>query len=193
MKPKLWATLAIVILVFGISCQRESSNTILQKKGKSQTDVLQLHQQIDSLSSIGEFNPEFAKEYIAKTEEFVEKYPENPMSADFLYKAGLMAMTVAKASETSEETELYSQKALAIFDNIQKIYPDFSGVKNSMLNKGVVYDDILHDYENAEIYYRAFIAKYPTDTLAINIESYLQYLGKSPEDIIAEIEQNRKK
>jgi TolA-binding protein len=48
----------------------------------------------------------------------------------------------------------------------------------------VVYDDILHDYKNAEILYREFIVRYPTDTLAMNIESYLQYLGKSPEDII---------
>jgi hypothetical protein len=152
-----------------------------------------MYQQIDSLSSIGEFNPEFAKDYITKTEEFAEKYPEDPMSAEFLYNAGLMAMAVAKASEDVEETELYCQKALTIFNDIQKIYPEFSGVKNCILNKGVIYDDILHDYENAEIYYRAFIARYSTDTLAINIESYLQYLGKSPEDIMAEIENNSKK
>jgi tetratricopeptide (TPR) repeat protein len=185
MKSNLWVNLATVILIFGISCQRESSNTILQQKGKSQTDVLQLYQQIDSLGSMGEFNPEFAKEYIEKTGEFVEKYPEDPMSADFLYKAGLMAMTVAKASEDLEETDLYSQKALTIFDDIQKIYPEFGGIKTCILNKGVVYDDILHDYENAEVHYRAFIARYPTDTLAINLESYLQYLGKTPEEIIA--------
>jgi len=193
MKLKLRAFCAIIILIFGVSCQSESNNTVLQNKGKSQTDVLQLYQQIDSLGSIGEFNSEFAKDYITKTEEFTEKYPEDPMSAEFLYKAGLMAMTVAKSSENQEKTEFYSQKALAIFDKIQKIYPEFGGIKNCILNKGVVYDDILHDYENAKIYYQTFIAKYPTDTLAINIESYLQYLGKSPEDILAEIEQNKKK
>jgi hypothetical protein len=181
MKLKLWAYFAIVILIFGASCQRESSNTVLQKKGKSQTDVLQLYQQIDSLGSIGEFNPEFAKEYITKTEEFTEQYPEDIMSAEFLYKAGLMAMTVAKSSENQEETEFYSQKALAIFDNIQKVYPDYSGVKTCILNKGAVYEYILLDYVNAEIYYRAFIARYPTDTLAINLEVYLQNLGKYPE------------
>jgi tetratricopeptide (TPR) repeat protein len=111
-----------------------------------------------------------------------------PMSAEFLYKAGLMAMTVAKTSGNSEETILYTQKALAIFENIQKIYPEFNGIRNCIINKGIIYEDILHDYENAEIFYREFIARYPTDTLAINLASYLQYLGKTPEDIMSEIE-----
>jgi hypothetical protein len=50
----------------------------------------------------------------------------------------------------------------------------------------MIYEDILHDYENAEIFYREFIARYPADSLAINLESYLPYLGKSPEEIILE-------
>jgi tetratricopeptide (TPR) repeat protein len=186
MKQKLLISLAGVILVFGISCHRESNNTILQKKGKSQTCLLQLYHQMDSLSSIGEFNPEFALDYIAHAEEFVEKYPEDPMSAEFLYKAGLTAITLAKASENREETESFCQKAFAICDNIQKIYPEFSGIKNCYLYKGMIYEDILQDYENAEFFYREFIARYPTDSLAVNIEAYLPYLGKSPEEIILE-------
>jgi len=192
MKDKILINFSIFLLFLGISCQRESNNTVLQQKGKSQTNVLQLYQQIDSLGSVGEFNAHLAKDYIIKTEEFTEQYPEDPMSAEFLYKAGLMAMTLAKASEDSAEMMIFSEKALTIFDDIQKIYPEFGSVKNCILNKGVVYDDILHDYVNAEVYYRTFIARYPTDTLAINIESYLQYLGKSPEDILLDVEKDKK-
>ncbi|MCL2246111.1 MAG: hypothetical protein FWC10_03250, partial [Lentimicrobiaceae bacterium] len=127
--------------------------------------------------------------YIAKAEEFGTHYPEEPMAPDFLYKAGLLAMTVAKTSQSSDETAVYTLKALTLFDDIQRIYPDFNGIKNCIINKGMIYDDILHDYENAEIFYREFIARYPTDTLAINIESYLPYLGKTPEEIISELGQ----
>jgi len=186
MKLKRIFQIAIILVIFAVGCYRESNNTMLQQKGKSQISVLQLLQQIDSLSNLGEYNATIAKEYITKVEEFHGKYPEDPMSPEFLFKAGLLAMTVAKITDNQEETEFYSQKALSIFDEIQRVYPDNANIKNCMLNKGVVYDDILHDYENAEIQYREFIIKYPTDSLAINIESYLQYLGKSPEEILTE-------
>ena len=181
---KIFACLTVFTLIFATSCYRESNNPLLQEKGKSQTSLLQLLQQIDSLSCLGEFDPAISKNYITKTEEFSVTNPEDPMTAEFLYKGGLLAMTVAKSSGNPEETQQYSQKALTIFNNILKIYPDFGDIGNCILNKGVVYDDILQDYDNAEIFYREFIARYPNDTLAIRLESYLQYLVKSPEEII---------
>jgi hypothetical protein len=190
MKVKLLIGITVFAMLFSTGCNRNADNKLLKEKGQAQTAVLQLLQQIDSLGESGEFNPSVAKEFIIKAEEFGIEYPEDPMSIEFLYRAGLMAMTVAKASENPEETELYSQKALMIFDDIQKVYPEFNGVKNCILNKAIIFDDILHDYRNAEYYYREFIAKYPGDTLAINLESYLQYLGKTPEEIMLEFELN---
>jgi len=184
MKQKAFFLSTFILLIFAISCHRESGNVLLQQKGKLQTTVIQLLQQIDSLGILGEYNVTIAKDYILKAEEFSREYPEDPMSAELLYKAGLISMTVAKFSGNPEDTEFYSHKTLNIFDDIQRVYPDYANIKNCMLNKGVVYDDILHDYENAEIHYKEFIARYPTDSLAINIEAYLQYLGKSPEEII---------
>jgi len=181
---KILVCFSFFILIIVTSCHREPNNSLLHEKGKSQTSLLQLLQQIDSLRCLGEFDAIISKDYITQTEEFCEMNPEDPMAAEYLYKGGLLAMTVAKYSENSEETQLYSQKALTIFDNILKVYPDFSGVKNCFLNKGVIYDDILHDYGNAEILYREFMARYPNDTLSIRLEPYLQYLGKSPDEII---------
>ena len=179
---KILVCLTVFSLIFATSCYREPNNPLLQEKGKSQASLLQLLQQIDSMGSLGEFDPDIAKDYIAQIEEFSVTNPEDPMTAEFLYKGGLLAMAVSKSSENQEETYQYSQKALTIFDNILKVYPDYSGVKNCILNKGVVYDDILQDYKNAEIFYREFMARYPNDTLAIRLEPYLQYLGKSPEE-----------
>jgi len=186
-KKKLLSLFLIILLIFVTNCYRESGNTLLQQKGKLQTEIIQLLQQIDSLGNRGEYNTLIAKDYITKAEKFSNKYPEDPMSAEFLYNAGLLAMTIAKITENQEEIELYCQKALTIFNNIQKVYPDYHNIKNCMLNKGVVYDDILHDYQNAEIQYREFIVRYPTDSLAMNMELYLQFLGKTPEEILAEM------
>ena len=190
MKSKLWIYFAIIAFIFATSCSGGLNNKLLQEKGELQATVLQLLQQIDSLGNMGEYNLAITKDYIAKAEQFGNTYPEDPMSVELLYKAGLLSMRIAQAQafENPEGTTLYAQKALTIFDDIQKVYPEFNGVKNCIFYKGVIYDDILHDYENAEIYYRTFIARYPTDSLAINLESYLQHLGKTPEEIMAEFE-----
>jgi len=187
MKSKLLIWITIFIMALGTSCHRESNNKLLHEKGKSQTHALYLFQQIDSLDNLGEFNPIITKDYIAEAEKFAHTYPEDPISSEFLYKAGLMAMMVAKVSknQNSKEMELYAQKALTIFDDIQKIYPEFNGIKECIFYKGVVYEDILDDYENAELFYRAFIARYPSDSSAVNFE----FLGKSAEEIFAEFEQ----
>jgi TolA-binding protein len=182
MNTKKIVWFAIFILVFIPTCHRTTNNMMLQQKRKSQTTLLQLLQKIDSLSNFGDDFHLVYKDYIAEAEEFGEEYPEDPMSAEFLYKAGVLAMKIAEAAEDNAEKLLYCQKALLIMDEILLIYPDFYEVKNCVLYKGVIYDYLLMDYENAEIYYREFIARYPTDTLAVNVESYLPYLGKSPEE-----------
>jgi len=187
---KLLLFFTILALICITSCYRNTNRTLLQQKGKAQTSLLQLLQQIDSLNNLEEFDSILSKDYISQTEEFSEAYPEDPMSAEFLYNAGLLAMNIAKGSDSQEEKYKYSQKAISIFDEIHRIYPEFNGIKNCIINKGVVYDDILQDYENAEICFREFIARYPNDTLANNIKSYLQYLGKSPDEIILTKENN---
>jgi hypothetical protein len=189
MKRNIRIGFAIFVLILVHSCNRESNNVPLQQKGKAQTEMLQLLQTIELTENLGEYDPVIAKEYIAKAEEFGCQYPEDPMSAEFLYKAGLLAMEVAKATSNSEETTLYGHKALTLFDIIQKVYPEFNGIKNCIINKGIIYEDIFFDYDNAEIFYREFIAIYPTDTLSINLESYLLFFGKTTEDIMADFEE----
>ena len=177
--------MSIFCVLFATSCSSSSDNKLLKEKGKAQTEVLQLLQQVDSLGNVGEFNAQVTKNFITKTEEFCNKYPEDPMAPEYLFKAGLLAMTVAKATSNIDEKTAYCQNAFSIFEDIERVYPEHNRVKDCMYYKGVIFDDILNDYDNAEIFYRIFIARYPTDTLAITLESYLQFLGKTPEEIIA--------
>jgi len=188
MKNKLLLCLCVFLLLFLTNCKKHSKNLFIQEKGKSQTSLLYLLQQIDSLGIIGEYDPDILNLYIEKTENFRSNYPEDPFTVEYLYKAGLVAMTLAKNAADVEEKELSCKKAISLFDEIQLIYPEFVGIKNCLLNKGIIYYEILNDYENAEILYREYIARYPADTINAGVDSYLQYLGKSPEDIIGEIE-----
>jgi hypothetical protein len=188
MKQKLFIFSTIILLILVTCCKRTPQNLLLLEKGKSQTCLLCLLQQIDSLVQLGEYDSDIFGEYIEKAEEFCTKYPEDPTSAEFLYKAGLMAMSLAKFSDNIEEKGFYSRKAIGFFDSIQMIYPEFHGLRKCILNKCILYDEILNDHENAEVCFREYIGRYSADTLTINIDSYLQYLGKSAEEFLSEIE-----
>jgi len=176
MKSKLLIFFIGILILLISGCYRDSNNSLMLKKGKSQSTILQLLQQLDSLENSGNFCNEIVNNFIEEAISFSHLYPEDIMSAELLYKAGIFSMTLAKASEIQEEKEEYCKKSFAIFDDILKVYPEFIGVKNCIFNKGVIYDDILQDYENAEIFYREFIARYPSDSLALRIESYLSYI-----------------
>jgi hypothetical protein len=182
MKRFLFIGFAIFFIAFGTNCHKVTNLNTMPQKGKEQSVILQLLQQIDSESNLGEVNFELAKEYFEKTNQFSNKYPEDPMAVEFLYRAGLIAMRAATVAENIENLDWYAQKALTIFDDIQMIYPDFSEVKNCIFNKCVIYNDILHDFVNAEIFHREYILRYPEDSLAT------QYIGKSIEELMIEIE-----
>ena len=72
------------------------------------------------------------------------------------------------------------------------IYPENPNIKYCYFHRGTIYDDILEDYRSAENEFRELIHRFPDDSLSINISAYIQYLGKTPEQIMAEIEKEAK-
>jgi hypothetical protein len=72
---------------------------LIQEKGKSQTQLLYLLHKIDSLENLGEYDPTILEVYISNTEQFCSIYPEDPTYAEYIYQAGLLAMTLAKSSD----------------------------------------------------------------------------------------------
>lgn len=57
---------------------------------------------------------------------------------------------------------------------------------------GFVYENDLNDLENAKQTYEAFLQKYPNDPdFADDAQMALKNLGKSPEELIKEFEQNQ--
>lgn len=181
----------IALVILFASCEEKTKRNSLEEIGKTQSQMLQAFQKVDSLRHEGIVEENIMNDFIDQAHAFYELYPEEKVAPEMLVNAGVASMTLAKYYKETQPDDIaskakYARQALSTFDIIVKVYPDYSGVKKSYLNKALIYDDILEDYSSAELEYREFIHKYPHDSISYNLSNYLQYLGKTPEEIMAE-------
>ncbi len=126
--------------------------------------------EMESKDSI--FSPEniekLKKEYIG----FAEKYPDDELAPEFLFKAGQRCNVMAQ-----------HQEALQLFQRIRQTYPKHKIAEESLFLQGYIYENSMNDLENARKVYLEFIHTYPNSELAEDAKLAIQNLGKSPEEI----------
>jgi len=192
MRTKIYFLTFLISTVLLISCNDKKENSSIETKGKVQTELLQSLQTVDSLYKLKIIDISIMSQFVTHAKEFAITYPEDKLSPTYLFKAGVLSMEMANISEEKATITKHAQEALSIFSNIQKIYPDFENIRLCQYNRGVIYDNILHDYKSAEIEYRDFIHKYPDDPNTSWLKDYVdKHLGKSTEELLQEI--NKKK
>lgn len=183
--------LCLAVVLLSCNSTEQQSKTV-QEDSCDQTELMQTYEKADSLYQQGIINQELFDSFITQAVKFADVYPENAITPDMLYKAGVACMIMAKNATLNqrpedEKVELYARKGISVFEKIQATYPDYEGVKNCYLNRAFIYDDMLHKYLDAEYEYREFLHKYPNDSISDNIRAYLKVLGKSEEEIYAAI------
>jgi len=154
-----------------VSCG--SSNEKLQSEIKSLEDSLFA----DATKMI---NSKLAQELISKYVEYADGYPDDAKTPATLFKAGDMAMNLNMA-----------QPAIQIFDRIMNDYPDYEKSPQCLFLKGYIYENDLGDLEMARQIYEEFLVKYPDDEFADDAEISIKNLGKTPEELIREFEQQQ--
>lgn len=120
---------------------------------------------------------ELVNEYIA----FADEFPDDTLSPEYIFKAADICMNILNPS-----------KAVWFFDRIIREYPDYRKVPESMFLKAYVYDNNMQSYDLARKLYTEFIEKYPDNEFADDAKVSIQNLGKTPEQIIMEIEERAK-
>lgn len=187
MKKCLYLLFILSILI-STSCKSKKESNPIEEKSKMQSELIQSYLSADSIYKMGVINIPIMSTFVDNAQKFATAYPEEAIAPEYLFKAGVLSMTLARTAQTKEEITKYAQDALAIFNNIQKVYPEYEGVKNCIFYRGTTYDDILHDYKSAEIEFRDYIHKYPQDSVSAILKDYLvNGLGKSPDEIAADI------
>ena len=123
-----------------------------------------------------------ASELIDAYIEYADEFPDDKQASDYLFKAGDMAMNLNMP-----------HKAIEVFDRILQNYPDFEKTPQCLFLKGYVYENNLNNLEEARKIYTEFLEKFPDDEFADDAEVSIKNLGKSPEELIKEFEEQTKK
>jgi TolA-binding protein len=119
------------------------------------------------------FDVQKGKEIIEAYAVFAETYPDDTLSAFYLFRAGEIAMNLQ-----------FSEQAIAYFNKVRTDYPSFYKAPECLFLKAFVFENQLNNLIDAEIYYKEFIASYPNHALTDDAVASLEYLGKSPEELV---------
>ncbi len=115
---------------------------------------------------------ELMKMYIA----YADQFQDDSSSADYLFKAGDLANNLHQPSQ-----------AIALFGRVQR-YHVYNKVPVALFLQGFISETELQDFAQAKQFYESFLQKYPNHQLADDVQSSLNNLGKSPEELIKEFE-----
>ena len=99
---------------------------------------------------------------------------------DLLLMAGALAKTIGNPN-----------KAVQLYYNVGEKMPDHPKAPTALFMQAFIYENDLQDLEKAKAAYELFLKRYPNDPdYADDAQTALQLLGKSPEEIIRQFEQN---
>lgn len=111
---------------------------------------------------------------------YTDNYPEDSMAVEYLFKGAEFCLNLGEG-----------QRAIILYDRVIQEYPDFRKVPECFFLKGYVYENYLGDLENARAIYSEFIRKYPDNEFADDAAISIQNLGKTPEELIKQFEEQQ--
>lgn len=104
---------------------------------------------------------------------YSKQYPDDTLSAVYLFKAAEISMNLQLGSQS-----------VFYFDKILTNYPNFYKLPECLFLKAFVFENQLGKIEKAGHFYNEFLIKYPNHILAKDAKASIEYLGKSPEELI---------
>jgi outer membrane protein assembly factor BamD (BamD/ComL family) len=110
-------------------------------------------------------------------QQYVKEFPQDSMTQEYLFRSGKLNITLRKGTE-----------ALTDFNTLIKNFPQCDALPEVYYYVAYVYEDILYDIASARTAYYDFINRYPSHRLVRDATLAIQYLGKSPEEIISSFE-----
>jgi outer membrane protein assembly factor BamD (BamD/ComL family) len=109
---------------------------------------------------------------------FADNYPQDSLAAENLFKGAEFCLNLGEG-----------QRSIDLYDRVMLEYPDFRKVPECMFLKGYVFENYLGDLEQARLIYTLFLQKYPDNEFADDAEISIQNLGKTPEELIKQFEE----
>jgi tetratricopeptide (TPR) repeat protein len=110
--------------------------------------------------------------YVELSQDMVMSNQHMPKASEYLFHAAETAGTLRQVS-----------KSIEIYEWIVDHYPTSQLASTSLFLKAYALDNDLHQYEQAGIFYKEFLAKYPNNEFTESAQFLLDNLGESEEEL----------
>jgi outer membrane protein assembly factor BamD (BamD/ComL family) len=142
---------------------------------QKQIEIIQSNEKLLVNDTSKMLNQQVALGQIDNYKKFAEKFPDDTLSPQYLFKAADIAHGMRKNKE-----------AMEIYREFLAKYPSHQKAAASLFLVAFVYDNDFHQKDSAKIMYREFLEKYPQHQLAPSAKAALDQLemGLSDEDLV---------
>jgi TolA-binding protein len=113
--------------------------------------------------------------------DYAKQFPMDSLAAKYWFKAAQIQVNLGESME-----------AIKTLDSLIINYPDNKLIPSALQFKAFIYDDRLGKIDEARAALDELINKFPESELVENAKAYKETLGKSPEEIIVEMEAKAK-
>ncbi|HET6226888.1 MAG TPA: hypothetical protein VFF27_11455 [Bacteroidia bacterium] len=128
-------------------------------------------------------NNSLARTAVQQYFSYAAAYPDDSLTADYLFKGGQIATAVGDY-----------QGALHAYEKITTAYPAFPYVRESLYLQGFLLDNYINDDAKAKVVYEKFLATYTSGPYIEDAKAAIANLGKSDEELMKEFKaMNEKK
>lgn len=163
--------LMLVLLATIVSCE--------PARDKAASNIAAVEDELFSADN-GFVDKEKAIELVDMYVNFTDAYPEDTMAVEYLFKGAEFCLNLGEG-----------QRAILLYDRVINEYPDFRKVPECLFLKGYVYENYLGNLASAKAIYTKFIQLYPDNEFADDAAVSIQNLGKSPEELIKQFEEQQ--
>jgi len=166
---KQWVKIPLLVLIVTFA----ACNSADSAKKNMQKNIVSAESAFVKEGNAVTFDPKAAQTAVESYEAYATAYPDDTLSAQYLFKAGEMYRSLRQFD-----------KAIATYERILKDYNSYSKAPHSLFLMGFTYENDLKDLEKAKLTYEKFLKTYPNHELADDVQFSLSNLGKSPDEII---------
>ena len=125
----------------------------------------------------GMLNKEAVPAVVEQYCEFVKQNPKDPQAPEWLFKAMQVEVRVGE-----------TDKAIELTNKLAKDYPEYENVPVALVMLASdVYNDQLHDLDQARATYERVVKDYPDSEWAKTAAQLIEFLGMTPEEMLSKI------
>ena len=166
----------IVLAGFLYSCSSEPEMPKVSKQ-ELNTEIQELKTKISSENNVN--SEKAAMQIVNLYAKYVEAFPKDSNAIKYLFESAQVNVGLGLSPE-----------AIANLDTIVARYPKSEVAPSALQFKAFILDDRMRRWQKASEVLDELIEKYPNSDIIENAKAYKQTLGKSPEQIIKEMEAN---